>query len=439
MMNPSSPTAGIRSAPGVPAEDFLSWPVSEATQQFPFAYYAALRRHGPVYRYPARHDGDADVFMVTGWHEIASVLIQADVFSVDLSGALPAWEDMATQPAPCPHVKSHHGPRAVFFSEGDDHKIKRAWVLMFVERERLARYRSAISEEVDKLIDEFAADGTCEIRQALTDHLPTKVLAAIVGLTREEAALVHAWSLAEAVTALNPNPTPAETAAREQAQTESGAFYLSVLEDRIAHPRDDYLSDLIALQIEQDGSFDPNALAIHLRIMMFGGDHAMGTLLADLALHLAGDADMQERLRRNPRRIPQFVRETLRVESPVPTLARKCVVDTTLGGETVRAGSVVFVALAAGNRDPSEFPDPEAIDLDRPNTQGRQLALGRGVHRCAGATLAQLEGEVTVERLLARLDDIRLDEDASDLAPEPRFCAGFRVPTAVRVRYRARP
>jgi cytochrome P450 len=95
----------------------------------------------------------------------------------------------------------------------------------------------------------------------------------------------------------------------------------------------------------------------------------------------------------------------------------------------------MLVATVAANHDPGEFPDPATFDLDRRNVARNHLTVGRGVHRCAGASMASLQAEVTVNKLLDRLRDIRLDEERSDLLPEMSY--GFRVPTAVHLTFTA--
>jgi cytochrome P450 len=423
----------IPPVPGTVAADFETWPLTEQTQRCPFSYYAALQRHAPVFRYPQADPDAAPIFMVTGWTQIAYALTHAETFVQDLADVMPTFAATALVPGPCPEVESHYGPAPVFFSDGLDHRVKRSWALMFVDRDRLPRYREIVVEEVDKLIDVFAARGACDFRRMFSDQLPVNVLASILGLSRADAVRIRRWSNIEAESAMHPHARPEQTAERGRAILESGRFYVSLLEDRLANPRDDYTTELVQAQIARDGSFDPNALAIHLRVMLFGGDHAMGAVLVNLSSHLAQFPEVQDQLRGDPALIPQFVLESLRLGSPVQWIVRKCVADTSVGEEQMPAGSVVYVALAAGNRDAREFSGPEAMDLERTNAKRSGLALGRGAHRCAGAPLAQMEGEVTVERLLSRLTDIRLDQTRTDLEPEPSF--SFRVPTSVHLTF----
>jgi cytochrome P450 len=128
------------------------------------------------------------------------------------------------------------------------------------------------------------------------------------------------------------------------------------------------------------------------------------------ALRLIGEnPELQQRLRDQRDRIPAFVEECVRLESPIQGNFRLARVPTTVGGIDLPAGTTVMVLNGAANRDPRQFDDPADVRLDRPN--GRQhVGFGFGIHACAGAPLARAEGRVSLERLLDRMSDIRVSE-----------------------------
>ena len=135
---------------------------------------------------------------------------------------------------------------------------------------------------------------------------------------------------------------------------------------------------------------------------------------------LAEEPELQEWLRRERDRIPNFVEEMLRMESPVKGDFRLSRVPTTLGGQALPAGTTVMLLNAAANRDPRRFDDPATFDAERANAR-QHLSFGRGIHTCPGAPLARTEARVSLERLLDRTTEIRISEDHHGPAGERRY------------------
>jgi cytochrome P450 len=412
-----------------------SWPPDEQTLRCPLQYFARVRERAPVHRYPDPSPEGVFTYLVTGFEECAAVLTRADAFVNDLSGVLPAFESNAV-PSPRPDVPTFYEDRNVFFADGADHTAKRKWVLKLVERERLESFRPMVQDVVDGLIDAFAPDGRCDFRRQFTDPMALHVVRRIMGLPEEADPLIKHLSVALAAADNNPALTEVQIDDLQDAWMGLLELCADLIERRHAEPVDgDYVTEVVGMQVERDGALDVNALAKHLTVTIFGADHAMGGHLADLMGRIGRDPELQERLRADPSLVRQVSLEALRTESPVPWLFRRCVADTTVGGVEIPAGALVLAATMAGNHDPAEFPAPSTFDPDRRNLERNQLTLGRGKHRCAGAQMARLQAEITVTRMLDRLRDIRLDEERSDLLPEPSF--GFRVPTAVHLTFTA--
>jgi cytochrome P450 len=144
---------------------------------------------------------------------------------------------------------------------------------------------------------------------------------------------------------------------------------------------------------------------------LFAAGQETTARMMSTCLRLIGEQpELQQRLRDDRELIPRFIEECVRLESPLQGQFRLARVPTKVGDVEVPAGTSVFLMPGAANRDPREFPDPTALDFDRPN--GRQhLGFGFGIHLCAGAPLARAEGNVTLRRLLDRMADIRVSEE----------------------------
>ena len=149
---------------------------------------------------------------------------------------------------------------------------------------------------------------------------------------------------------------------------------------------------------------------------------------------LAEQPALADGLRGDPAAIPNFVEECLRFESPIKGPFRLALRDTRLAGVEIPKGSVVMVLNGAANRDPRVFEDGDRFDAKRRNAR-RHVAFGHGAHFCAGASLARAEGRISFERLLARLDDLRL-VDPSALSYMPSFL--IRGLEALPLRFRRR-
>jgi cytochrome P450 len=133
-------------------------------------------------------------------------------------------------------------------------------------------------------------------------------------------------------------------------------------------------------------------------------------VLAAAMKHLAEHPDVQDQLRRHRELIPNFLEEVLRIESPVKTDFRLTRHSTNVGGVDIQAGTPVMLLNGAANRDPRRFECPAEFRIDRPNAEAH-MAFGRGAHSCPGGPLARVEGRVSLERILDRMQDIRLSEE----------------------------
>src|SRR5690606_30425455 len=173
-------------------------------------------------------------------------------------------------------------------------------------------------------------------------------------------------------------------------------------------PGEDLLGT-IARAVE-DGAMDAEGGVAILQNLLSAGGESTTSLLGNSVRILAEDQDLQARLREDPGLVPAFIEEALRLESPFRFLARHTPRPTTLGGGEIPAGTTVLLFWGAANRDPSEFDDPDAVRLDRPQPQ-HHLAFGRGIHLCVGRALARLEGVSVLTALLERTRRFSLDPD----------------------------
>jgi cytochrome P450 family 150 subfamily A5 len=154
---------------------------------------------------------------------------------------------------------------------------------------------------------------------------------------------------------------------------------------------------------------------------LFAGGQETTVRLLSFALRIiAENPDIEQTLRDDRDKIPNFIEETLRFESPLRAQFRLARVAVKVGDVEIPPGGTVMLLPGAANRDPEMFPDPATFDLDRANAK-YHIAFGHGIHHCAGAHLARAEGRVTINRILDRTSDISISEETHGPAGERRY------------------
>jgi cytochrome P450 len=393
------------SAPAEPA--VTDWPFD--ARRIPYEYFEELRSGGKVQHLPG-----TNMYVAGRWEDLTEIAQQAEVFTQDLSEISPEFRRTVT---PCPF---EHAPRTKYvpsptpFSDGEDHKIKRRWGLRMVQPDRLRSYEPLVTALCDELIDAFIARGRCEFRTDFAIPLPTRVVGMLLGVPKDEASRFVEWADAIFLAGLLGAPEEHRRMS-EQAWREMYDYVSDAVIERFKHPQDDFLSELVRVQVEQDGGLDLNYQIVQASNIIQAGSETTVNMLCNAMLYTARDAGVRERLQADPKLIPGLIEETMRLESPVSLTFRLCRQDTEVNGVEIPAGSLVVMLWAAGNRDAERFEEPEELVLDRPRVMKDQLAFGRGAHRCLGAPLARLEGKIAFERLLTRLGEIRLVDDGTDL------------------------
>lgn len=266
----------------------------------------------------------------------------------------------------------------------------------FLTPSRLAPFEPWIRTLVTGLIDDFIADGHCDLVAQFARAVPGRMLfRLLLGIDDDDVPMVQAW-LSNVIF----NPTGPDTPAEERKCTD---WIHSVVERRRQAPRQDDIIDAL-LHADIDGAkLTDDEIMATMYVLIQGGFGTTADAIGNSALRLAEDRELQRRLREAPELIPVAIEEFLRLDSPVTAQARICVRDTSFEGAEVKAGERLFMFLSAANRDPSEFSEPEHLDVGRePN---RHLAFGVGPHRCIGSNVARLNLRIALEELLARTSD----------------------------------
>ncbi|GAA3690285.1 cytochrome P450 [Nonomuraea antimicrobica] len=283
---------------------------------------------------------------------------------------------------------------------------------------RVEGMRPWLAEVTDALIDDLEGGHRADLVDDFAYPLPVTAICRLLGVPREDEPRFHHWADTIIETG---DPTTGPFAERQRRRRRIGAEvgeYLGRLADaHVRRPGDDLMSALLT----GTGPGAPMSRADVLStgvLLLVAGHETTVNLIANGMLTLLRHPDVLDRLRHEPDLITPLVEELLRYEPPVHLLtSRSTLADIDLAGTTIPKGSPVTLALAAADRDPGRFPDPDRFDPDR--ADNRHLGFGSGVHYCYGAPLARVEAQIALSALARRLVNPRLVTDPPPYRPSP--------------------
>ncbi len=387
--------------------DSIDFFTDESLVEDPYPYFDHLRSKCPVV--PLAHHG---VMAVSGYDELMKIYMDNDVFSscnsvigpfatfpVPLEGddvsdiidenrdTLPMNEHMVTMDPPM-------------------HTQERALIMRLLTPKRLKENEAFMWRLADQQLDEFIDTGHCEFISAYTQPFAMLAVADVLGVPEpDHQKLREFFGLSSA-----PGEIGGDADIGLNALGGLDEWFSAYIEDRRREPREDVLTQL-ALGTYPDGSTPEVVAVVRTATFLFAaGQETTARLLAVGLKYLCEYPELQDELRAHRDRIPNFIEECLRIESPVKADFRLARRTTEVAGVEISAGTPVMMLNGAANRDPRLFECPAEFRIDRPNAKAH-LAFGRGVHSCPGGPLARVEGRVSIERILDRMRDIRLSEE----------------------------
>jgi cytochrome P450 len=292
---------------------------------------------------------------------------------------------------------------------------------------RVAEMEPFVRELTVKFCNERLRDGHADIVRDFAWALPALVLFRILGVPDDEVARVKEGSWSRILFTYG---LPSES---EQVRAAEGlaAFWRiaeSLVRDRMTSPRQDFVSDLInAKDSEGKGLATEQAATVVLNLLFAGHETTTG-LLGNAFRRLLADRDSWEAICHDQNLIPGAIEEVLRLDTSVIAWRRRTTQEVGIGGVPIPQGAKLLLLLGAANRDPSVFPNPDRLDIRRPNAR-EHLSFGAGPHLCLGAPLARLQGKVVLEEVSARLPDLRLVPGVTlEFAPNVSFRGPLSLP-----------
>ena len=376
-------------------------PFSPDVVQEPHAFYAALRREAPLYRLP-----NGAYYLISRYRDVRDAAMNPDVYSSNLVAVL-------LQGVEQPELMAIEGGAgaadALAIADPPVHGRQRKLSNTAFSMRRVAALEPAIRALAESLVSAILPQGgaqwsSADWMRAVAVPLPMTVIAGLIGLPSEDIPQLKRWSDA-AVGLLSGLNTPAQLAEHVTQVSELVAYVGRRVDEAALAPKDDLLGDLVRACEGSEALTRDEVVSIVLQILT-AGNESTTSLIGSALLLLLENPHVEERIRADRALLEPFIEEALRLESPFHGHFRVVRRDTEVAGEPLPKGSRVMLLWGAANRDGDEFPNPEAIDLARPNARAH-LAFGFGIHHCIGAALARLETRVVLETLFARTGALR--------------------------------
>lgn len=383
----------------------------------PYPLYKRLRDTDPVHWDPFLH-----AWVVTSYDGVVKVLRDcsaARAFTPDqltamgLSEIRPIAEVMVLQ---------------MLFLDPPDHTRLRALASQAFTAARVRALRSHIEEIAESLMDDLAGSDEVDIISDFAGPLPALVTAELLGLPASDHRKLKSWSadFAEMLGNFQHNPNRLNHVLRTV--KEMNEYFRKAIHELRENPREGLIHSFMTAEAEGQ-RFTEDEIVANTIITMVGGQETTTNLIGNGVLTLMRHPAALNQLRGNPSLIPSAVEELLRFESPSQHTARIAPHEFELGGKPIRGKEAVIAVMAAANRDPDRFQDPDVLDLAR--ADNRHVAFGWGSHFCFGAPLARIEGQVALDTLLRRVPEwMPVDENPASW----RMNLGLRGLESLKVR-----
>jgi cytochrome P450 len=311
-------------------------------------------------------------------------------------------------------------PPSLLVTEPPDHTRYRKLVTRVFTVRAVEKLRERTEQIARDLLDEMDGADQVDLVDAYCTQLPVTVIAEILGVPASERQRVLGFGAA-AAPSLDLGLSWRQFRTVERALAQFDTWLGDHLRRLRSNPGDDLLSQLVAAQDNGVG-LDERELKATAGLVLAAGFETTVNLLGNGVALLDGHRDQLDRLKAEPELWPNAVDEMLRIDPPVLLTGRTALRDTTVAGRPIPKNALVTTVLAAANRDPEVFADPNRFDVARANAKDH-VSFSAGRHFCLGAALARMEGEVGLRALFDRYPDLRALPGAQ--RRETRILRGF--------------
>ncbi len=383
----------------------------------PYPLYHRLRAEDPVH-----WDRFLHTWVVTRYADVINVLhsfsaertpTPAQLTAMGLSGLNPIAEVMVKQ---------------MLFMDAPAHTRLRGLASVAFTPAKVRALHGHIQEIVDTLLDRVAPLGRMDVLADFAAPMPAIVTAEMLGVPTEDHSNLKKWSADFAEMLGNFQHNPDRIPRVLESTNRLVDYFKNAIANMREHPREGLIHSFMTAELDGDRLSEAEIVA-NCIVTMVGGQETTTNLIGNGLLTLLRHRPQLEQLRANPNLIGSAVEELLRYESPSQHTGRIARQEVEMGGKVIRKGQAVMAIMAAANRDPERFPEPDALILDR--ADNKHVAFGWSSHFCFGAPLARMEAQIAFETLLRRLPDLELTTEKLTW----RTNSGLRGLTALPVKF----
>jgi vitamin D3 1,25-hydroxylase len=371
------------------AENIYFNPWDPAFRANPYPHYRPLLA-GP----PRILDLFGPTAMVTRYADVTAVLRDHAHFS----------SVRPRDPSEPPNEGPFAGARTMLFSDPPMHTRLRRLVSRDFTPRRIREMEPRIREIAKQLIDITERNGEFDVMSGVANALPVMVIAEMLGVPPEHYAQFKHWSdvVVSGDNTLPGTPLPEEFHTATKALRD---YFAEEIERRRKQPGTDLVSALVAAHDDTEAMTADELLAFVL-LLLLAGNETTTNLIGNGMLALGRNPAQMDLLRQHPEMMPRAIEEILRYDGPVQSTIRFSTENVNLGGTAIPANLGCFIIVAAANRDPAQFVEPDRFDISREPRD--HVALGEGIHFCIGAPLARMEGAIAIGAMLERFPRLRL-------------------------------
>lgn len=294
---------------------------------------------------------------------------------------------------------------SILFMDDPDHARNRR-PLMQSFYERIKKMQAEIEALIDGVIDSAPASGRFDLMEKVAVPVPILVIAHILGVDESRLEEFRTWSEG-LILGLNPVRTPEQTTYMKESREKLDHYFTELMAARRREPRHDLISDMVKIQAK-GGDFSDEELRINLQALLVGGNLTTTDLIGNGVWLFLKHPKQLEAFKADPKLDVPAVEEVLRFEAPVQATSRILSEDREVAGCPMHRSQPVFMSLAAANRDPERFENPEAFDITI--RRRSHVSFGGGAHICIGAPLARIEARRVYRKLFERYPNMSLPQ-----------------------------
>jgi cytochrome P450 len=356
-------------------------------QRDPYAVYSLMREQYPVCQLES-----GPQFAISRYEDVRAALVDSDRFTSGL--------DSIVQP---PWLAKHlHRSLFILTMDQPEHSKHRRLVNKSFVGETLLALEDPLRNQVQHLMAEIRAHGTVDFPSTFAFPYVGSIINSLVGSEgyQDLDTLRVQLALRERMTPTRPSDSEVE-AIETALENQNRAFNALIHARRLA-PQNDLISTLINARID-DQPLSDYELRGALDLFLSAGYHTTAHTLTIAIMYLANMPELFTQLKQAPELISKFIEELLRYSSPTHYILRKTICEIELHGVLIPPNSFISLVVAAANRDPAQFADPDRFELFRPNIK-QHLAFAYGPHACIGSALARLELRIALEGLITEFN-----------------------------------